>query len=324
MRVAALVALALLFPAAAAADGLPVVGVDVGPEGVALPGKPPRYVALPVGKNTLVARIDRGSGKVRASNVVPGRLTIPAVAYDGSAAGLSGDGLTLALIVPRPAFPRAKTTFAIMDTGPLALRSKVTLKGDFSFDAMSPDGRWLYLIQYTSPKNPLQYRVRALSSVTGRLDPKPIVDPREPGEAMNGYPVTRATSADGRWAYTLYEGTEHPFVHALDTVARSARCIDLDWLHGRKDLWAMRFSMGDDGRELSVRSGEKTVAFVDTRTFAASTGEETAAAADDDGRSPWVFLTFGIGLLLAAALGLYVVGSRRRASSTSFGGATSA
>jgi DNA-binding beta-propeller fold protein YncE len=320
MRLAALVALTLVFPAAAGADGLPVIGVDVGPEGVALPGEPPRYVALPVGKNTLVARIDRGSGKVRASRVVDGRLTIPAVAYDGSAAGLSADGQTLVLIVPRPAFPRASTTFAVMDTGPLALRSIVRLKGDFSFDAMSPDGRWLYLIQYTSPKDPLQYRVRVLSSVTGLLHPKPIVDPREPGEAMNGHPLTRATSPDGRWAYTLYEGTEHPFVHALDTTGRSARCIDLDWLHGRKDLWAMRFSMSDGGRELSVRAGGKTVALVDTRTFAATTGVE----ADDDGRSPWVFFAFGIGLLLAASAGLYVVGSRRRAASTSFGGATSA
>lgn len=302
------------------ADGLPVVGVDVGPEGVALPGEPPRYVALPVGKDTLVARIDRGSGKVRASRVVLGRLTIPAVAYDGSAAGLSADGLTLVLIVPRPAFPRARTTFAIMDTGPLALRSMVTLKGDFSFDAMSPDGTWLYLIEYTSPKNPLQYRVRALSSVTGLLHPKPIVDPREPGEAMNGHPLTRATSPDGRWAYTLYEGTEHPFVHALDTTGRSARCIDLDWLHGRQDLWAMRFFMSDDGRELSVRAAGKTVALVDTRTFAATTGVE----ADDNGRSPWIFLGFGVGLLLTASVGVYIVGSRRRAASTSFGGATSA
>jgi hypothetical protein len=135
---------------------------------------------------------------------------------------------------------------------------------------------------------------------------------------MNGIPLTRAMSPDGRWAYTLYDGTEHPFVHALDTTGRSARCIDLDWLHGRRDLWQLRFSMSDGGRELSVRSGKKTVAVVDTKTFAAATGVDA-----DDGRSPWVFVV-GIGLLLAAAAGLYVVASRRRAASTSFGGATSA
>ena len=320
MRLAAIIALALVFPAAAAGDGLPVVNIDVGPTGVTTPVAPDRFVALPAGKNTLVARIERKGGRVRASRILSGQLTIPAVAYDASADGLSGDGLTLVLLVPRQTFPRASTTFAIVETGQLSIRSKLKLKGDFSFDAMSRDGRWLYLIQYTSPSDPLQYRVRALDTNTGRIHPRPIVDPREPGEAMNGIPLTRAMSPDGRWAYTLYDGTEHPFVHALDTSGRSARCIDLDWLHGRRDLWRMRFAISADGRELSVRSGTKTVALVDTRTFAATTGLQ----ADDKGRSPWGFLWLGIGLLLAATGGLYVAGSRRRAASTSFGGATSA
>lgn len=303
----------------AQADGLPVVDNQIGADGVTAPGGEHRFVTLAAGKNTVVARIERGSGIVRQSRVLGEPLTIPAVAYDGSTAGLSADGSSLVLIVPRPSFPRATTTFAFLNVRTLAVKRRLTLTGDFSFDAMSPDGRWLYLIQYTSAVDPLQYRVRALDSVTGRLLPKPIVDPREPGEAMNGTPLTRAMSPDGRWAYTLYDGTEHPFVHALDTTGRSARCIDLDWLHGRKDLWQLRFSMSDDGRELSVRNGKKTVAVVDTRTFAATTGVEV----DEDGRSPWVFVV-GIGLLLAAAAGLYVVGSRRRAASTSFGGATSA
>lgn len=312
--------LAAVLPGGALGDGLPVMNVEVGAEGVTSPATPYRFVALAAGKRTVVGRVDKESGRVRGYRTVVGRLTIPAVAYDGSPAGLSHDGKTLVLIVPRPSFPRATTTFALFKPTTLQERRRLTLRGDFSFDAMSPDARWLYLIQYTSPDDPLQYRVRALDSATGKLDPRPIVDPREPGEAMNGHPLTRAMSPDGRWAYTLYEGTEHPFVHALDTTGRSARCIDLDWLHGRQDLWQMRFSISDEGRVLGVRSGGKTVALVDTRTFAATTGVEL----DDDGRSPWVLFAFGIGLLLAAAAGLYIVGSRRRAASTSFGGATSA
>jgi hypothetical protein len=308
-----------IFTAAASADGLPVVDVEVGHEGVTNPGLGHRYVTLPAGKNTLVARVERRSGRIQGFRTIPGRYTIPAVAYDGSAAGLSADGRSLALIVPRPGFPRAKTTFIVLDTATLRLRTTLALPGDFSFDAMSPDARSLYLIQYTSPDDPLQYSVRALDVFSGRLDPKPIVDPRSPGEAMNGHPLTRATSPDGRWAYTLYDGSEHPFVHALDTAGRSARCIDLDWLHGRKDLWRLRFVVSRDGRELSVRSGRNTVAVVDTRTFAATTGVER-----DDARQQWVFAVGGLAAALLASAVLYVVLSRRRASSTSVGGATSA
>ena len=56
-----------------------------------------------------------------------------------------------------------------------------------------------------------------------RLLPAPVVDPREPDERMRGMPITRATTADGRWEYTLYDGTgSYPFVHALDTVRAEA------------------------------------------------------------------------------------------------------
>ena len=311
----AALAAAALAPAAAA-DGLPVVDVDVGPSGVTNPGVAHRYVALASGKRTVVARIERETGEVRGFRTIPGRLTIPAVAYDGSAAGLSADGTTLALLAPRPGFPRKTTTFALLDAQNLQERSRLTLPGDFSFDAMSPDGHWLYLIQYTSPDDPLQYRVRALDARTGRLHPTPIVDPREPDEAMNGHPLTRATSGDGRWAYTLYEGTEHPFVHALDTANRAARCIDLDWLHGHKNLWGMRFTVSPDGDELRVRSGQDTVAVVNTRSWAAATAVER-----DDGWSPWVYVLLGGGLLAGGALAYR--SARRRASSTSVGGATS-
>jgi hypothetical protein len=299
-----------LLAADAAADGLPVVNVEVGPEGVTNPGLQHRIVTLPAGKDTLVARIDRGSGRVRRFRTIPGRFTIPAVAYDGSASGLSADGKSLALIVPRPGFPRARTTLALLDAGTLKQRTTLSLAGDFSFDAISPNGRWLYLIHYTSPDDPLRYEVRSLDTSSGKLDPKPIVDPREPDEAMNGHPLTRATSPDGRWAYTLYEGAEHPFVHALDTSSRSARCIDLDWLHGRKDLWRLRFALNRGGRQLSVRSGARSVAVVDTRSFRASPSGAVGGAREWNGL--WLG---GIGLatLLAGGL-LYAARTRRRSA----------
>jgi hypothetical protein len=45
---------------------------------------------------------------------------------------------------------------------------------------------------------------------------------------MRGYPITRVTSADGRWVYTLYARVNGPsFIHALDSVHRQAVCLDL-------------------------------------------------------------------------------------------------
>lgn len=312
---ATLLAAAVLAPSAGA-DGLPVISIDAGGSGIA--GRHVRYVALPVAEGTFLERIDQGSGRVLASRVLRGSFTIPVVANDGSAEGLSANGRTLVLISPRAAFPRETTTFRLINPARLTVRKRITLRGDYSFDAISPDGRWMYLIHYTSARDPLKYEVRAFDLVRARLDPKPIVDPREPDEAMNGYPQTRTTSADGRWAYTLYAGDEHPFVHALDTVARDARCIDLDWLAGRDDLWALRFVLGSNGRDLTLRTQDgKSIARVDTQTFEAS-----IPVAGSRTWWTWVLALAG-GLLVVALLG-YGVSMRRRAAATSLGGATSA
>jgi hypothetical protein len=290
-----------LLTSPASADGLPVVGVDAPPGGV---GGDVRYVALADERNTFVERTERGTGTLLGSRILDGRFEIPVVAYDGSAGGLSSDGKTLVLIKPRPRFPRAQTKFAVLDALSLRLRKTITLRGDYSFDALSPAGRWMFLVHYTSPKDPVQYEVVALDLRSGKLDPDPIVDPREPDERMNGHPLTRATSADGRWAYTLYEGTEHPFVHALDTSRRDARCIDLDWLHGRKGLWGLRFALRDEDRQLAVREpGGEFVAVVDTKTFEASRPSAAGAAWPKTGLS-------ALALLLVLAALIYVVRTR--------------
>jgi hypothetical protein len=262
----------------ARADGLPVVGVDSGPEGVAEPDGEVRYVALPAGRDTLAVSIEQDGGRVLASRLLRGRLAVPLVAFDGSAGGLSADGGTLVLIRPRAQFPRQQTGFSVLDAGRLRVRDAFALRGDFSFDALSPDGRWLYLIEYLSPTDPNRYAVRLYDLAAGRLEPEPIVDPEEAAEPMRGYPITRATSPGGRWAYTLYDGAgEHPFVHALDTVGRAAVCIDLDLLAGRDDLYELRLAVSGDGATLEVRDGDAALAVVDTGSFAV--GEASAAPA---------------------------------------------
>jgi hypothetical protein len=251
---------------AARADGLPVLGIDVGNDGVTTTEGASRFVTLPAGPDTIVARVAKNGGGVVRSRMLKGSLTIPAVAYDASAGGLSADARTLVLIEPRVSFPRTETTLVALDTKQLTPIRIVKLHGDFSFDAISPQGRWMYLIQYTSPTDPTRYRVRAYDIRKGRMATQPVLDPTEPGDKMRGAPLSRTTSADGRWAYTLYDGAgSTPFIHALDTSHRTARCIDLGALAGRNDLWQLRLRM--DGGTISVQGPHGTVLAVDSRTF---------------------------------------------------------
>jgi hypothetical protein len=255
--------------AGAHADGLPVLGIDVGNDGVTTTAGASRFVTLPAGPNTIVARVAKDGGGVLHSRLLKGTLTIPAVAYDSTAGGLAADARTLVLIEPRVSFPRSETTLVALDTKRLMLIRLVKLHGDFSFDAISPLGRWMYLIQYTSPADPTRYRVRAYDIREGRMLVRPVLDPTEPGDKMRGAPLSRTTSADGRWAYTLYDGAGGtPFIHALDTSGRTARCIDLDTLGGRNDLWRLRLRM--HGGTVTVQGPHGALLAVDPKTFEVS------------------------------------------------------
>jgi hypothetical protein len=165
----------------------------------------------------------------------------------------------------------------VVDARRLRTLQVVRLHGDFSFDAISPHGSLLYLIEYTSPTDPTRYRVRAYDVATDRLLAQPVIDPREPGEKMGGSPLTRATSPDGRWAYTLYDGAgKTPFVHALDTSTGTARCIDLDALIGT-NLSRLRLHFDAAAHTLTVDSGLRAIVVVDTRSFRTSSPSEPAA-----------------------------------------------
>jgi hypothetical protein len=94
-----------------------------------------------------------------------------------------------------------------------------------------------------------------------------IVDRREDEVLMRGQPVTRRSSADGRWAYTLYaRPSAEPFVHALDTVEGEAYCIDLPLELRQVEQMALRLRLGKD--KLEVHRGRTTLAVVDTDELA--------------------------------------------------------
>jgi hypothetical protein len=316
--VASLTALAVAGLAApAAADGLPLP-VEDSPSGVRAPDGASRYLSVALAGRTAVLAQRTAGGAITSRADLRGRFTIPLVAYDSSAGGISGDGRTLVLIHPRTGFPRRETTLAVMAVRPrLRLRRIVRLHGDFSYDALSPDGRSLFLINYTEPRDATKYRVRVYDLARGRLDPTPVVDPREPPDEMSGFAVTRAASRDGRWAYTLYarpDGT--PFIHALDTRDRKAVCIDLEGpAFAGGDAYGLRLALAAGGARLVVRRKGRSVATVSTATFRVrpAAAPRAAARARDGSGMPWP-VPVAVAVLAAALLAGLVARRRRRAS----------
>src|SRR5437763_14152541 len=253
---ATLVLAVLLLAAAPSAHGAggPVIGIDSS-GGIVGPGGASRYLALHgLRGDTVVARLSLPGGKLLRQRAVKGHYMTPAVAYDGSTSGGSGDATKLVLIEAQTRVPVRTTRLLVMSALPLRVERRIALRGMYGFDAISPDGSTIYLVHYTAPRRDLtRYEVRALATTTGRLVPNPIVDPRKPDEKMTGNPVTRAMSLDGRWAYTLYAGADGtPFIHALDTAGRKAYCIDLDALAAQPDIFSLRLRVQRDGRRLAV------------------------------------------------------------------------
>jgi hypothetical protein len=166
---------------------------------------------------------------------VQGEWGIPRVTppSDGGVGGLSTDGRTFVLAQqPHPDGEGvvSSSSFLVLHTKPLRVVRTITLRGDFGFDALSPRARTLYLIQHLVNQGTFRYRVRAYDLAQRRLLPGSIADKRQRDWLMAGYPVTRATTANGGWVYTLYaSGNNYPFVHALDTVHRTAVCIGIPW-----------------------------------------------------------------------------------------------
>jgi hypothetical protein len=159
--------------------------------------------------------------------------------------------------------------------------------------------------------------VRAFDLASGRLLPEPIVDPSEPDERMAGMPISRATPPDGRWAYTLYDGSGHePFIHALDTVGQRAVCVDLPQLEGRKDLFLLRLQMDRRGQELMVSSAARgsrrsqPVLSVDTRSFAVR--KAAPVATTSSGGTPWLPIGAATVGLVAVVLAIAGIAGRNR------------
>jgi hypothetical protein len=180
---------------------------------------------------------------------IPGRYMAPQVVPDGPLEGLSPDGHWLVLKSHAPA-PNERSVFLIL-TGMLRLeRETIDLPGRFTFDAWSPDGGTLYLIEHQPPAGSGHYVVRAYDMKTQSLRPDPVADKRNAGEEMAGQPLARATSPDGATVATLYvrqgdEADHGPFVHVLYTKEGLAMCVDLPASTPVRKGWGLQHASGD-------------------------------------------------------------------------------
>jgi hypothetical protein len=302
----------------ARAAGGPVPAMQGGP-GVSVPRSAASYVAVGIGPRTLLEQVLR-SGAIGRTRMLDGRFGVPGAAYDSSTTGLSADGRTLVLAEVVARFPVRRTRLVVLDAHRLRVVRRLALAGSLTVDAISPDGRSLYLIRYRG-RDGLHYEVRAYDLARGRLDPAPVVDGREPDENMQGVPITRAMSADGRFAYTLYmRPTGAPFIHALDTARGRAACIDLPALTG-VELSGARLTRPASGRPLLLRGPGFAPVAVDVAARRArpvsaprpAAPPAAAARAAKPGSHGWL-LALAVPAFTAAALvgGLVAAGRRRR------------
>ncbi len=313
--------LALALAPTALADGGPAPGAAQG--GLGVLGGGLRYVTVGTGKTTDLEAVKVKGGEVTGWVTLRGGWGVPMVTFDGATGGLSRNRSTLVLAQVNPmtcspgqcAWKTSK--FAIFAPQTLRRRSTVVLQGQFSYDAVSPDGRTLYLIEHVSSTDLNRYLVRAYDLSHGRLLPGAIADRSQRGWVMVGSPMTRTTSAGGRFVYTLYQNPGgYPFVHALDTVRGVAHCIGLPWQGDQTAVGSLKLTLLDGGRTLAAattpaRAGSPagTQSFaIDTNTYAVS----LPALRAPHGFPWWTLGLLAIPLLAAGALRA----GRRRAAPT--------
>ena len=211
---------------------------------------------------------------------IDGRWSLPTIGDGGLPAGVSADGSTIVMKDAGAAADAATTRFAIVEhtvagqpstsgDADLRLVRILELAGRFTFDALSSDGRILYVVEHLDAAAGGHYQVRAVDLPAGSLRPDIIVDKANPDEWMAGYPIAQVRRADGV-VMTLYDGPEHPFIHALQSNEAWALCIDLPQAAGaERSAWGLVADA--DGRMVYAANGSSgLVVEVDPEQFAIS------------------------------------------------------
>jgi hypothetical protein len=203
---------------------------------------------------TLIREISTEDGTVLRARTFKGQFGIPTLQSGKPGEGMSRDGKTF--VLANVGFANT-SRFMLVRTGDLSTVDSFKLNGTYAFDALSPNGSMMYLIQHQTTQDVNHYIVRGYNLRTHTLLPRRIADKSQENWVMQGWAVTRTTSPNGRWVYTLYANPGgYPFVHALDTVNSVAHCVGLPWpaTNGEQGP-VFNFTLGLKGNMLAVRYG---------------------------------------------------------------------
>jgi DNA-binding beta-propeller fold protein YncE len=175
--------------------------------------------------------LDPLTGRVVAAHPAPSWAQVVRTSADGG-------WLVFATTGPSDRFQVQDAAWA---SGPV----DVALRGGFTFDGISADGRRLYLLERLGGD---RYHVRMYDLVVGALAPYVIVDKQNISEDMSGTALASFATRTGEMQLTLYQradGQGRAFVHALPIgqAAQWAYCVDLP---GPSSGWA--FAAAPDGR----------------------------------------------------------------------------
>lgn len=222
------------------------------PFGTPAPGWSTLYMVVDGPGGSTLRALDIKSGAVLHEAHLDAKYQLPTRGYAGKPGGLSENGQWLVLRHQES----GRSNFLVVGTDFTGNPRRADLMGDFEFDAVTNDGRRLYLVEYTSADH-LLYQVRQYDLAGGYLDPHVVVDKTSGALAMSGVRLTSLASRGGQYVYSLYvNGRRGPFIHALDTANGFATCVFLPRATSTRDQeqrWAEVIS--PDGQTLYAVNG---------------------------------------------------------------------
>jgi len=207
--------------------------------------------------NRTLHDIDPQTGNILRDSRLPGTFLLPPATSSGLPGGLSQNGrwLVVQAFNDIPDGPPTATHMLLFDTTYSKPPVPIELDGFFEFDAVSNDGKRVFLIEYVSTSI---YRVRFYDVAAAQLDKNVVFDKSDGTDAMSGLRLSGVPSPDGQWLFSVY-AREHasPFVHALNLDSSIAFCLDLPGSGYATSDAAMRWSLAlsGDGTHLYAANG---------------------------------------------------------------------